>query len=127
MKTITWITNHPKPLKGMWPRRFDVEYIEGDPKASDTYIVDELKAQNLIGVYIDIDVHEYRSKILVRSSEEYKWLNGVFASCPFCGNKRLITPHDGGFYVHCSSAGCKNAGTTYEKFEKRKKYPGPGI
>lgn len=60
MKELLWITNHPKSVKGMWPRRDGVEYIEGDPKATLKNSVEELKMQQLIGVYVDMDEETYR-------------------------------------------------------------------
>lgn len=44
----------------MWPRRDGVEYIEGDPKATLKNSVEELKMQQLIGVYVDMDEETYR-------------------------------------------------------------------
>ncbi len=60
MKELLWVTNHPKSVKGMWPRRDGVEYIEGDPKATLKNSVEELKMQQLIGVYVDMDEESYR-------------------------------------------------------------------
>lgn len=59
MKELLWITNHPKSVKGMWPRRDGVEYVEGEPKATHKYSVDELKEQNLVGVYVNMDAESY--------------------------------------------------------------------
>jgi hypothetical protein len=56
---MTWITNHPKPLKGMWPRRAGCTYLEGEPKGTDSLRVEELKAQGYIGVYVDMPQQEY--------------------------------------------------------------------
>lgn len=57
---MLWITNHPKSYKGLIPRRIGVEYFDGEPKATNTYTIEELKSQNLVGVYIDITLEEYR-------------------------------------------------------------------
>lgn len=59
MKELLWITNHPKSVKGLWPRRDGVEYIEGKPKATHVYSVEELQKQNIIGVYVDMIEDEY--------------------------------------------------------------------
>jgi hypothetical protein len=59
MKELLWITNHPKSVKGLWPRRDGVEYIEGEPKATSVYSVEDLQKQNIIGVYVDITSDEY--------------------------------------------------------------------
>lgn len=64
---LTWITNNPKSVKNLWPRRFGVEYIEGAPKATDIYSVEELRAQNIIGVYVNINKETYNRLPLIKS------------------------------------------------------------
>lgn len=64
---LTWITNNPKSVKSLWPRRFGVEYIEGAPKATDIYSVEELRAQNIIGVYANISKDTYNKLPLIKS------------------------------------------------------------
>lgn len=59
MKQLLWITNHPKSIKGLWPRRDGVDYIQGEPKATDVYSIEQLKNQNIIGVYVDIPAEQY--------------------------------------------------------------------
>lgn len=61
MKELLWITNHPKSIKGLWPRRDGVEYIQGEPKSTKVYSVEELKKQGLIGVYVDMLAEQYYS------------------------------------------------------------------
>jgi len=70
--TLNWITNHPKPIKGMWPRRVGVAYIEGEPKATDAFTSEELKSQGLIGVYVDMPLHDYRELRIARNPSEMK-------------------------------------------------------
>jgi hypothetical protein len=69
---MNWITNHPQSIKGMWPRRIGCDYIEGLPKATDTYTVEQLINQNIIGVYVDMPIEEYRLLPTVRSPKEIK-------------------------------------------------------
>ncbi len=70
-----WITNHPKPLKGMWPRRVGCEYLEGDPQGTDSLRVDELKQQGYIGVYVDMPAVQYRSLPVARNPKEFAALS----------------------------------------------------
>ena len=70
MKQLLWITNHPKSIKGLWPRRSGVEYIQGEPKATAAYSVDELKSQGLVGAYVDMDAEEYRKLPIIKSAKE---------------------------------------------------------
>ena len=72
---MTWITNHPKPLKGMWPRRVGCEYVEGEPKGTDTLRVDELKAQGYVGAYVDMSDREYRKLPVARNPQEFAALS----------------------------------------------------
>jgi len=67
---MNWITNHPKPLKGMWPRRVGCEYIEGDPKSTATYSTEELKVKGYIGVYVDMPIEEYKELHVVRNPRD---------------------------------------------------------
>jgi hypothetical protein len=55
---MTWITNHPKPIQSLWPRRA-ANYVEGLPKASEKYSVKELENQGLIGIYVDMSREDY--------------------------------------------------------------------
>ena len=64
---LLWITNHPKSLKGMWPRRAGVTYIEGPPKSTEAYSVSELVSQGLVGAYVDMPEAEYRKLPLIRT------------------------------------------------------------
>lgn len=50
-----WLTNNPKTIKSWYPRRA-VKLYEGDPKATDTYSVDELKSMGIVGIYLDEDL-----------------------------------------------------------------------
>jgi len=67
---MTWITNHPKSVKGMWPRRAGVDYIQGQPKATEAYTTEQLQSQGLVGVYVGITEKEYRKLPLVRTPTE---------------------------------------------------------
>jgi hypothetical protein len=67
---LLWITNHPKPIKGMWPRRFPVEYIEGAPKPTKTYSAEELSQQGLIGVYVNMREEEYRKLPIAKTPKD---------------------------------------------------------
>lgn len=72
MDNLLWITNQPKSIKSLWPRRIGVEYIEGPPKATSVYSVEELAEQKLIGVYVRMNEEEYRKLPLARNQEEFK-------------------------------------------------------
>lgn len=72
---MTWITNHPKPLKGMWPRRVGCEYVEGEPKGTDALRVDELKAQGYIGVYVNMPPDEYYKLPVAKNPQEFAALS----------------------------------------------------
>ncbi len=83
---MTWITNHPKPLKGMWPRRVGCEYVEGESKGTDTLRVDELKGTDTlrvdelkgmgyIGAYVDMPDSKYRKLPLARNPQEFAALS----------------------------------------------------
>lgn len=69
---LLWVTNHPKSVKGMWPRRAGVDYIEGSPKGTHMYSSDELRRQNIIGVYVDMSPEDYYSLPVVCSPSELK-------------------------------------------------------
>jgi hypothetical protein len=70
MNELLWITNHPKSIKGLWPRRDGVEYIEGEPMATHVYTTDDLKRQRLIGVYVDMPANEYYKLPLIMSPKK---------------------------------------------------------
>jgi hypothetical protein len=53
-----WLTNHPKPLNSFWPRR-PITYVEGDPKETSKYSVEDLIAMDYIGIYSGEDVIDY--------------------------------------------------------------------
>lgn len=69
---MIWITNHPKSLKGLWPRRAGCVYIEGDPMGSDSIHVDELKARGYVGAYVDMPYNEYKKLPIVKTPQELK-------------------------------------------------------
>ena len=60
-----WITNHPRTHKGMWPRRENVNYIDGPPKATDDYSVEDFENMRIVGVYVDISLEEYKNHELI--------------------------------------------------------------
>ena len=70
MKQLLWITNHPKSIKGLWPRRSGVEYIQGEPKATDVYSVEQLKSQGLVGAYVDMDAEDYYKLPIIKSPKD---------------------------------------------------------
>jgi len=72
---MIWITNHPKPLKGMWPRCVGCTYVEGEPMGTDSLRVDELKRQGYIGVYVDMPAVQYRSLPVARNPKEFAALS----------------------------------------------------
>jgi hypothetical protein len=72
---MTWITNQPRSLKSLWPRRVGVEYIEGPPHATPTYSSEELASKGYIGVYVNITKEEHSQLPLARNPEEYKRLS----------------------------------------------------
>ncbi len=68
---MIWITNHPKSVKGLWPRRAGCEYIEGEPKGRDPqFPVDALKNLGLVGIYVDMPEDEYRKLPIVKTPQE---------------------------------------------------------
>jgi len=69
---MIWITNHPKSLKGLWPRRAGCTYIEGEPKGTDIYSSAELSACDYVGIYVDMPEEEYRKLPVVRTPAELK-------------------------------------------------------
>ena len=79
---MNWITNHPKPLKGLWPRRIGCEYIEGEPRATEECSVEILKEQGLIGVYVDMPLDKYFKLPVVRSPREIAILKTVPSTPP---------------------------------------------
>jgi hypothetical protein len=72
---MIWITNHPKPLKGMWPRRVGCTYVEGEPKGTDLYSPEQLKQKKIIGVYVDMSAVQYRSLPVARNPKEFAALS----------------------------------------------------
>lgn len=70
--SLLWVTNHPKSLKGMWPRRIGVVYLEGRPKATEAHTSEELESQGLVGAYVDMDEAEYRKLPLARTPADLK-------------------------------------------------------
>lgn len=69
---LLWVTNHPKSIQGLWPRRVGCTYIEGEPKKTDVYTSEDLKKQNIIGVYVDMKPDDYYSLPVVRTPKELK-------------------------------------------------------
>ena len=69
---MTWITNHPKSLTGLWPRRAGCEYIQGEPMGTETYTSEQLKAEGYVGAYVDMPEAEYRKLPLVRTPQELR-------------------------------------------------------
>ena len=67
---LTWITNHPKSIKGLWPRRIGVDYIEGKPMGTHAYSSDELAQSGLIGVYVDMPMEQYRQLPLAKTPKD---------------------------------------------------------
>ncbi len=55
-----WITNHPKSLKSFWPRR-PIFYLEGKPKETFKYSVEDFLNMDYIGIYAGEDVDNYFS------------------------------------------------------------------
>ena len=70
--SLLWVTNHPKTVKGMWPRRIGVVYIEGPPKATESRTAEKLASEGLVGVYVDMDENEYRKLPLARTPADMK-------------------------------------------------------
>ena len=71
MNKGTWLTNNPKTMKSWYPRRAVMLY-EGDPKATDTYTVEELKKQGLVGIYLGEDLNvDIKSLHMCRSHVEW--------------------------------------------------------
>lgn len=70
---MTWITNHPKPLKGMWPRRVGCKYVEGAPRFM--HDMAGLKTSHLIGVYVDMPDSEYRKLPVAKNPQEFAALS----------------------------------------------------
>lgn len=69
---MTWITNHPKSIKGLWPRRAGCEYIEGEPMGTEARSVQDLKECGLVGVYVNMPEVEYRKLPIVKTPQELK-------------------------------------------------------
>lgn len=66
-----WITNHPKSIKGLWPRRVGCEYVKMRPRASETYTVKELEADGIVGVGVNMTREEYYALPVARNPEEF--------------------------------------------------------
>lgn len=75
-----WITNHPKPLKGMWSRRVGCEYIEGEPKGTDSLRVEELKQQGYIGVYVEMEADDYFMLPVAKNPKEFEALSKALSA-----------------------------------------------
>jgi len=69
---MTWITNHPKSLKGLWPRRAGYTYIEGEPKKTEACSVQNLKSCGIIGIYVDMPDEDYRKLPIVKNPNELR-------------------------------------------------------
>jgi len=69
-RPLRWITNFPASVKGLWPRRAGVEYLEGPPKATEEFTVQEFAGMNYVGVYVDMPEDDYRKLPLVRTPME---------------------------------------------------------
>ena len=50
-----WITNNAGHIAGYWPRR-DALIVEGPPRATHKYTVEELQGQKIVGLYLDEDI-----------------------------------------------------------------------
>lgn len=71
---MIWITNHPKPLKGMWPRRVGCTYIEGEPRGTEFYTSEWLKDRGLIGVYVDMAAEDYHNLPVAKNPLEFVFM-----------------------------------------------------
>jgi hypothetical protein len=72
-----WVTNHPKPFEGFWPRRAVVYWV-GPPKVTEYMpegvTEEQLAATGLIGIYLDEDLRmSYYSHEKVKDPAEYKF------------------------------------------------------
>lgn len=56
---MNWVTNIPRSVKGLWPRRSGVEYVEGPPQATLEYSVEQLRRRKIVGAYVAIPLDEY--------------------------------------------------------------------
>ena len=56
---MNWVTNIPRSIKGLWPRRSGVEYIEGPPQATAEFTVEQLQQRRIVGAYVDIPLEQY--------------------------------------------------------------------
>lgn len=72
---MLWITNHPKPLKGLWPRRVGCTYVEGEPKATPARTSEDLMNCGLIGVYVDMSAAEYYRLPVADNPKEFAALS----------------------------------------------------
>lgn len=72
---MLWITNHPKPLKGLWPRRVGCTYIEGAPQATEARTSEDLKNCGLIGVYVNMSAAEYYRLPVADNPKEFAALS----------------------------------------------------
>jgi hypothetical protein len=69
---MLWITNHPKSLKGLWPRRAGCVYIEGEPRGTFAYTAEQLREQGLVGAYVNMPEDEYRKLPIVKNPQDMK-------------------------------------------------------
>lgn len=70
--SFLWVTNQPKSIKGLWPRRIGVVYVEGPPKATESRTSEELTNEGLVGVYVDMPEVEYRKLPLAWTPNDMK-------------------------------------------------------
>lgn len=85
---MNWVTNHPKSVRGMWPRRAGVEYHEGAPQSTEAHTSEELARQGLVGVFVDMPLDQYRQLPLVKNPSE-------ISQCSNCAHwkpSRFIEP-----------------------------------
>ena len=66
-----WVTNHPKPIEGFWPRRV-CEYTEGPPKATYKHSIEEFEAMGYIGIYVDMDRKDYIKLPLAPNPKKFR-------------------------------------------------------
>ena len=55
MKQLKWVTNCFKPLVPEYRRELVGPLVEGDPKPSKTYTVEDLTAMHYVGLYREVE------------------------------------------------------------------------
>lgn len=68
---LLWITNHPKSLAGLWPRRVGCEYVEMEPRGTPFRSTEQAKVDGDIGIGVRMKAEDYYALPVAKNPKEF--------------------------------------------------------